>query len=143
MHILGEWHLMQIRGNLDYRGTLIYAEVPADVPFDIRRVYVVTSSENLNLRGNHAHRNLEQFMFAVGGAFRIDLNNGEKSESIILWPSEKGIYMKGLVWRSIIPQEKNSSLVVLASEIYSEEDYIRDYDEFRVIVDTLLNKGLE
>jgi hypothetical protein len=143
MHILGEWHLRQIRGNLDDRGTLIYAEVLTDVPFDIRRVYVLTSSENLNVRGNHAHRNLEQFMFAVGGAFRIDLNNGERSESVILSPSDKGVYIKGLVWRSVIPQEKNSSLVVLASEVYSAEDYIRDNDEFRVIVDTLLNKGLE
>jgi hypothetical protein len=143
MQFLGEWNLMQIRRNVDDRGTLIYAEVPIDVPFGIRRVYVLTSSENLNQRGNHAHRNLEQFIFAVGGAFRIDLDNGKKSESIILRPSEKGLYIKGLVWRTIVPQEKNSSLVVLASEIYLEEDYIRDYHEFRITVGTLSGKGLE
>jgi hypothetical protein len=140
MYEFGKWSFIDIRKNEDHRGTLLFAETPRDVPFDIQRVYVLTNSENKRERGNHAHRNLKQFMFALGGPFRINLNNGEVNETFTLHPSEKAVYISGLVWRSLIPQTESSSLVVLASETFSEEDYIRDYKEFRSIANTLHGK---
>jgi hypothetical protein len=134
MHEYGKWDLVEIRKKIDYRGTLIYSETPIDVPFDIRRVYVLTNFLGLQERGNHAHRNLKQFMFALGGPFTINLCNGDVEETITLRPEDKALYIRGLVWRSIVPQASNSTLVVLASEIFSEEDYIRDFNEFRSIV---------
>jgi dTDP-4-dehydrorhamnose 3,5-epimerase-like enzyme len=141
MYEYGKWSFIDLRKNEDHRGTLLFTETPKDVPFTIQRVYVLTNSENKRERGNHAHRNLKQFMFALGGAFRINLNNGEVNETFTLNPSEKAVYISGLVWRSLIPQEESSTLVVLASEIYSEDDYVRDYKEFRSIANTLHDKG--
>jgi hypothetical protein len=140
MYEYGEWDFVDIRKNEDHRGTLIYTETPEDVPFDIRRVYLLTNSQDKRERGNHAHRNLKQFMFAVGGPYRIYLNNGEVNKTFTLYPADKAVFIRGLVWRALIPESENSTLVVLASEKFSEDDYIRDYKEFRSIANTLHRK---
>jgi len=141
MYHFGEWDFVDIRKDMDYRGTLMYSETPKDVPFDIRRVYVLTNSQDMSERGHHAHRQLKQFMFALGGPYTINLDNGEVSETFTLYPAEKAVSIRGLVWRSLAPQAENSTLVVLASDIFIEDDYIRDYNEFRRIADTLRTKG--
>jgi hypothetical protein len=137
MYEYGKWTFIALRKTEDHRGTLLFSETPKDVPFKIQRVYVLASSENMRERGNHAHRKLKQFMFALGGPYRINLNNGKISETFTLYPSDKAVYISGLVWRSLIPQTESSTLVVLASEIFSEDDYIRDYREFRSIANNL------
>lgn len=81
-------------------------------------------------RGSHAHRNLEQLMVAVSGSFTVTLNDGNCKRSFTLNRPYQGLYIKPGLWRDLDDFSSGSVCMVLASEVYQTEDYIRDYDEF-------------
>ena len=111
-------------------GYISVVEANNHSPFDIKRVYWTYFTPNEVQRGGHAHKNLEQIIFAVSGTieFKTEDAAGNKQEFVLNKP-HVGLYFPKLVWREI-RFSHNAVLLCLASEIFLEEDYIRVYDEF-------------
>lgn len=119
----------------DDRGSLVALEVEKIIPFDIKRVYYIFNTQVGVSRGFHAHRALRQVAVCVTGKCRIVLDNGRKREEVWLDSPIKGLVIDDLVWREMHDFSSDCVLLVLASEPYEEQDYIRDYQEFIESVD--------
>lgn len=116
----------------DARGRLIPLEAGSgDVPFEVKRAYFIYDTTPGTVRGNHAHKSLRQVLICVSGACTIDceMPDGTKSSHRLDWPT-KGLLVEGLVWHTMRDFSKDAVLLVLASEHYSESDYVRDYTAF-------------
>ncbi|NHN60118.1 MULTISPECIES: FdtA/QdtA family cupin domain-containing protein [Halorussus] len=114
----------------DERGNLTFIEQNDHIPFGIKRVYYLYDIPGGESRGGHAHRELEQFIIAANGSFDLVLDDGTDRERIHLNRSYYGIYMPAGVWRELENFSSGSVCLVLASEHYDEDDYIRDYEAF-------------
>ena len=125
----------------DPRGQLIALEALSDlVPFEIKRVYYIFDTTPGTVRGKHAHKSLKQLLVCVSGACTIccELPDKTLKEFRLDWPN-KGLLIEGLVWREMKEFSKDAVLVVLASDYYTEQDYIRTYEDFRKEVVSLAN----
>lgn len=114
----------------DPRGNLTFAESIKHVPFDIKRVYWTYDVPAGESRGGHAHKNLRQLIIAVSGSFTVNLTDGERKESFLLNRPYVGLLVTPGIWRTLDDFSSGAVCLVLASELYDESDYIRDYDEF-------------
>lgn len=112
------------------KGNLTVVENGKTLPFDVKRVYYLYDVPGGESRGSHAHRNLEQLMVAVSGSFTVTLNDGQCKRSFTLNRPYQGLCIKPGLWRDLDDFSSGSVCMVLASEVYQAEDYIRDYDEF-------------
>jgi dTDP-4-dehydrorhamnose 3,5-epimerase-like enzyme len=111
-------------------GYLSFFESSKDIPFDVKRVYY-TYDVPVNIkRGMHAHKNLQQLLWCPYGEIEIILDNGKCKETYTLNSPYMGLLVTNGVWRDIYCRKKGSVLCVAASDYYTEEDYIRDYNEF-------------
>ncbi len=122
----------------DPRGNLTFVEGQRHVPFDIKRAYYLYDVPGGEVRGGHAHRNLEQFIIAVSGSFEVVLDDGLHRKSFFLNRSYTGLYIPRMIWRELVNFSSASVCLVLASEYYSEDDYYRDYREFLAATKDLL-----
>lgn len=118
----------------DKRGSLIALEENYNIPFAIKRVYYIFDTEKDVSRGFHAHINLKQLAICVKGSCTFMLDDGDSKKSIELKSPNEGLLIEGLIWREMHNFSKDCVLLVLASEHYDEEDYIRDYKKFEEIV---------
>jgi hypothetical protein len=118
----------------DPRGDLTFIEGGNHVPFEIKRIYYIYNVPVDSLRGGHAHRDLEQVVFALSGSFRMTVDDGRKRQEYYLRNPRKGIYMSRLVWREMDQFSQGAVCMVLASHAFDETDYLRDYDEFLAVV---------
>jgi hypothetical protein len=123
--------LMEFRRVANPRGNLTAIEGQADVPFDIKRVYYLYDVPGGEVRGGHAHRNLEQVIIAASGSFDVVLDDGVKRARFMLNRSYYGLLVPTMVWRELENFSSGSVCLVLASDHYAEDDYIRDIHEFR------------
>lgn len=114
----------------DERGSLVALESEKTVPFAIKRVYYIFGTKLGVARGFHAHRNLRQVAICVTGSCLMVLDDGKTRQETLLNSPTKGLLIDDLVWREMRDFSKDCVLLVLASEHYDEDDYIRDYDEF-------------
>ena len=114
----------------DPRGDLTFIEGGNHVPFDIKRVYYLYNVPVDAERGGHAHRKLEQVVFALSGSFRIKIDDGEEKSDHWLRDPRKGLYINRLIWREMDSFSQGAVCMVLASEPYDEADYFRSYDDF-------------
>lgn len=114
----------------DERGQLIALEEAKEIPFDIKRVYYMYDTKEGVCRGHHSHRTLEQILICIHGSCRILLDNGAEREEILLNKPYEGIYVGPDMWREMYDFSPDAVLLVLASQIYNESDYIRDYEQF-------------
>lgn len=114
----------------DERGQLVALEELKDIPFQIKRVYYMYDTGEGVRRGYHAHKSLEQILICIHGSCKILLDNGTEKESVSLDKPYEGLYVSNITWREMYDFSPDAVLMVLASEYYDEEDYIRDYDEF-------------
>lgn len=119
---------MQVHG--DRRGKLISLEGMQNVPFEIKRVYYMFDTLPNEARGFHAHQSLEQVIITMDGACRFILDDGEKREQVLLNRPDVGLYIGPGMWREMHDFSYGCKLVVLASEHYDENEYIRNYDDF-------------
>lgn len=117
-----------IRG--DERGNLVALECMKEIPFDIKRVYYITDTQTDVVRGHHAHKNLKQILICVHGSCKIGLDNGKEKAEVLLDKINEGLYIESDMWRTMYDFSEGAVLLVLASELYDEADYIRNYDEF-------------
>jgi hypothetical protein len=103
-----------------------------EIPFDVKRVYYLYDIPSGEVRGGHAHKELYQLIVAASGSFEIVIEDGKTKLTHQLNKPYLGLLVKPGIWRELKNFSAGSVCLVLASEIYSEEDYIRDYDEFLV-----------
>lgn len=114
----------------DERGQLIALEEGRDIPFQIKRVYYMYDTGRGVHRGFHAHKKLEQILVCVSGSCTVLLDSGSEKKEVFLEKPYEGLYIPPSTWREMYDFSPDAVLVVLASELYDESDYIRDYDEF-------------
>jgi len=114
----------------DPRGNLTFIEGGVHIPFEIQRVYYLYDVPGGSERGGHAHKNLHQLVVAMSGSFDVVLDDGFEKKRFHLNRSYYGLYVNTLVWRELDNFSSGSVSMVLASNKYTEDDYIRDYDEF-------------
>ncbi len=114
----------------DPRGNLTFVEGNRHIPFDIRRVYYLYDVPGGAERGGHAHKALHQLIIAMSGSFDVVLDDGLNKRRIHLNRSYFGLYVCPMIWREIDNFSSGSVCMVLASNIYDESDYYRDYSLF-------------
>lgn len=105
---------------------LFYAQYPEHLPFKIKRVYFITSANPKLPRGYHAHKKTKQALFCIQGKIKLILDNGKKREQVTLENPGVGIYIPELTWHEMHSFGKNTILLVVASENFEPDDYIRD-----------------
>ena len=118
----------------DYRGNLTFIEENRHVPFEIRRVYYLYDVPTGATRGGHAHIELEQVIIALSGSFEVIIDDGYTRKNVFLNRPHYGLYIPPGIWRELVNFSSNSVALVLASMLYDEKDYIRDYEKFRRMV---------
>jgi hypothetical protein len=114
----------------DPRGNLTFLEGERHVPFPIRRVYYLYDVPGGETRGGHAHKRLEQFIIAASGSFDVVVDDGTERRRFFLNRSYYGLFLPRMVWRELENFSSGSVCLVIASEVYDESDYYRDYQEF-------------
>lgn len=114
----------------DERGQLVALEEYKEVPFKIKRVYYMYDMSPGIVRGRHAHKNLQQILICIHGSCKILLDNGNEKEVVPLEKPYEGLYVTNSMWHEMYDFSKDTVLMVLASDIYDENDYIRNYSEF-------------
>jgi dTDP-4-dehydrorhamnose 3,5-epimerase-like enzyme len=115
----------------DRRGNLTFIEERRHIPFEIKRVYYLYDVPGGEARGGHAHKQLQQFIIAANGSFDVVLDDGSDTERYHLNRSYYGLYVPSMVWRELDNFSSGSVCLVLASEYFDEQDYIRDHEDFQ------------
>lgn len=114
----------------DARGELVAIEEFKDIPFRVKRIYYMYGVGQDVTRGYHAHKALEQVLICIHGSCKIRLDNGKEKEIVALNKPNEGLYVANNMWREMFDFSEDAVLIVLASQLYDEADYIRDYNEF-------------
>lgn len=114
----------------DARGELVAIEEFKDIPFRVKRIYYMYGVGQDVTRGYHAHKALEQILICIHGSCKIRLDNGKEKEIVTLDKPNEGLYVANNMWREMFDFSEDAVLIVLASQLYDEADYIRDYNEF-------------
>ncbi|MDH7444982.1 sugar 3,4-ketoisomerase [Aquimarina sp. 2201CG14-23] len=115
----------------DPRGNIAVIEKDV-IPFETKRVYYLYDVPSDASRGGHAHIHLCQFLIALSGSFDVILNDGEKQKKVTLNKPNKGLLIKSGIWRELENFSSGSVCLVLASNVFNEEDYIRSFDAFKL-----------
>lgn len=114
----------------DLRGFLSFAETGRHIPFEIQRYFLVFGVPNEHIRGEHAHRTLQQFLICVHGSVRVVADDGRAREEFLLNQPALGLYLPPMVWAVQYKYSADAVLLALTSDAYNAADYIRDYKEF-------------
>jgi acetyltransferase-like isoleucine patch superfamily enzyme/dTDP-4-dehydrorhamnose 3,5-epimerase-like enzyme len=114
----------------DLRGLLTFAEVGEQVPFEVKRYFLVSGVATKEVRGEHAHRKLRQFLVCVQGQCHIVADDGQNRQEFVLDSPALALYLPAMVWGIQYRFSRDAVLLVLVSEKYDSADYIRDYSEF-------------
>lgn len=114
----------------DRKGNLTVVENGKTLPFDVKRVYYLYDVPGGENRGAHAHKDLSQLIIAASGSFKVTLDDGQCKRTFFLNRPYQGLYVKPGMWRDLEDFSSGAVCMVLASDVYQPEDYIRDYEEF-------------
>ena len=132
MHNMNKVQMLEFPQRGDERGHLVIVEGGIDVPFDIKRAFYIYGSDADVVRGCHANRRTEFVLINVAGSSKVKVKDGEGNEAIFcLNRPHTGIYLPTMVWKEMYDFSEDSVLLVLASEHYDPEEYIRDWDQFK------------
>lgn len=112
-------------------GNITFLENNKNIPFDIKRIYYLYDVPMGAERGGHGHYELEQYIVAASGSFAFVLNDGIDTKEIFLNDPSKALYIRSGIWREIKDFSSGSICLVLASHVYEESDYMRDYEDYK------------
>lgn len=115
---------------IDPRGNLTFVEECRDLPFNVSRVYWVYDVPAGESRGGHSHKHCKELLVAISGSFTVLLDDGKTRDKILLNHPYQGLIIENGVWRTLEDFSSGAVCLVLASDYFEEEDYIREYDEF-------------
>lgn len=119
----------------DERGHMVVVEGLEDIPFDIKRIFYIYGSDSNVVRGQHANKKTEFVLINVAGQSKVKVLDGKGNEAVFsLNRPHTGIYLPNMVWKDMYDFSEDSVLLVLASEHYDAEEYIRDFDQFVKII---------
>ena len=121
---------LQLQTHGDDRGSLIALEEGKNIPFSVKRVYYMFDTSEGVRRGFHAHKTLKQVAVAVRGSCRFMLDDGREKIDIRLDNPTQGLLIESFIWREIYDFSEDCVLMVLADQLYTESDYVRDYASF-------------
>lgn len=130
MASLEQCRIIELPKIADPRGNLTFIEGNSQIPFDIKRVYYLYDVPGGGERGGHAHKELSQLIIAMSGSFDVILDDGENKKRVHLNRSYQGLYVCPMIWRELDNFSSGSVCLVLASNLYSEDDYFRDKHDF-------------
>lgn len=122
--------ILSFKENGDERGKLVIVEGSKDVPFEIKRLFYIYGSDYDVIRGRHANRKSEFVLINVSGSSKVKVYDGNKEEVFVLDKPNTGIYLPNMVWKDMYDFSEDSVLLVLSSEHYDSQEYIRDFDEY-------------
>ena len=132
MYSLSDCRIIELPKITDPRGNLTFIEGGGrHVPFDIKRVYYLYDVPGGAERGGHGHKALHQLIIAMSGSFDVVLDDGREKKRFHLNRSYYGLYVCPMIWRELDNFSSGSVCMVLASNLYDEDDYYRDYKEFQ------------
>jgi dTDP-4-dehydrorhamnose 3,5-epimerase-like enzyme len=114
----------------DARGNLTFIEGNRHVPFEIKRTFYIYDIPSGTDRGAHAHHDLHQFIICLSGSLNVYLDDGFEKKTVHLNRPWFGLHVPPMIWASEGDFDPGTVYLILASELYSAESYIRDYDEF-------------
>ncbi|MCR5790584.1 MAG: FdtA/QdtA family cupin domain-containing protein [Lachnospiraceae bacterium] len=131
MDIKDQYRIIEFGEYGDERGNLVVAECGGiDVPFDVKRVFYIYGSDATIIRGRHANRRTEFVLINVAGSSKVKIDNGRESSVVELNRPRMGLYLPPMLWKDMYDFSPDSVLLVLASEHYDGNEYIRDYEEY-------------
>ena len=116
----------------DDRGSLVALDKVSGLPFEVKRAYYIFDAKPGVVRGLHAHKKLHQMAICLSGSCRMVLDNGVERECVEMNSSFVGIDLPPMLWHEMHDLSEGCVLLVVASDYYDEDDYIRDYDQFKV-----------
>ncbi|CAG0991974.1 dTDP-3-amino-3,6-dideoxy-alpha-D-galactopyranose 3-N-acetyltransferase [Anaerolineales bacterium] len=119
----------------DLRGKLSFGEIEQHLPFTPKRYFLVFDVPSQEVRGEHAHKALHQFLVCVKGSVSVALDDGQSRDEIKLDSTNLGLHIPPMVWGIQYKYSSDAILLVLTSDVYRADDYIRDYDEFLSLLD--------
>lgn len=127
-------NLHQLPKVVDIRGSLSVGEVNREIPFDVKRYFLVYGVPSLETRGEHAHHECQQFLICVSGSCNAVADDGVNRQEFVLDRPDLGLHLPSMTWGIQYKYSKDAVLLVLASHAYEASDYIRDYAQFKSIV---------
>lgn len=125
-----DYQLIEIPRHTDRRGNLSVVENGINVPFDIKRVFYIYDVPGGESRAGHAHYTLYEFVIALSGSFSVIVDDGSEQTTILLNKPFEGLLLKPGTWSHLVDFSSGAVALVLCSDFYDEEDYIRSYDKF-------------
>jgi hypothetical protein len=125
-----ECRIIELPKISDPRGNLTFVEQQNHVPFDIKRVYYLYDVPGGESRAGHAHKTNQAFIISASGSFEVIVRDGRTERSFFLNRSYYGLYLPAMIWREIDNFSSGSVSLVLASELFEESDYYRDYNDY-------------
>lgn len=126
--------IIQLSKIADPRGNLSVIEELKDIPFKIERTYWIYDVPGGEKRGGHAYKENQEFIVALSGSFDVVLDDGKEKKTFSLNRSYNGLYVPKGMWRTMENFSTNALALVLSSTKYDKDDYIRDYDKFKSLV---------
>jgi len=131
MKLLEQIKILEFADLGDQRGNLVVVEGSGiSIPFDIKRVFYIYGSDKEVVRGQHANRKTEFVLINVSGKSKVLIDNGVEKDIIELDKPRIGLYLPNMIWKEMYDFSEDSVLLVLASEHYDGQEYIRNYDEY-------------
>lgn len=118
---------------IDKRGNLSFFENYKQIPFEIKRTYLINNVPGGESRGGHAFKKSQEFIIALSGSFDVVLSDGEKEFRYSLNRSYQGLYVPNMLWRRLDNFSTNSLVLITSSIAYDDKDYIRDFIDFKTV----------
>lgn len=129
--MISEVRMLEFQERGDERGKLVIAEACKDIPFDIKRIFYIYGSEKGVLRGQHANRRSKFVLINVSGTSKVRVKDGRGNEiNFSLNRPHTGVYLPEMIWKDMYDFSEDSVLLVLSSEHYDPDEYIRDFESF-------------
>ena len=125
---------IEVDTHIDERGSLSYLEFESKLGFLPKRFFYLSSISKDAIRGDHAHKECFQFLISLRGSVSIQFDNGFRTSTIHLEEGNKGLLVRPMIWAKLSQFSTQALILVLASHNYDEDDYLRDYSQFKALI---------
>lgn len=130
---IADCKIIDIPTNSDVRGNVSFFASSDELNFCIKRLYYIHGVVKDEKRGMHAHKELRSIIIAISGSFKVKIDDGADKKEFMLSNPKQGLYISNLIWRELYDFSPGAVAAIIASEVYDEGDYIRNYDDFLLI----------